>query len=94
MGNRLCIDGISSPSTNDSAVAMSQYAAGAAKGKRWRPRSVPMRTTTAGIANQRVVLSELRPRTSSTTAATPRAAIRSSNQYSRARNLTRLEFMC
>ena len=81
------MNGISRPSTNESAVAMSQYAAGAAKGKRRRAKSGSTITATAGTANHSDVLGapgESRPMISSSMAAIPRTAISSSNQNSRA----------
>ena len=45
------MNGISSPSTNDSAAARIQYAAGAAKGNRRRAKSGSTRTAIAGTEN-------------------------------------------
>ena len=68
-------------------MAMSQSAAGAAKGKHRRTKSGSTRTPTAGTENHKVVAGapgESRPTTSSSMPAIARTAISSSNQYSRA----------
>jgi hypothetical protein len=87
------MNGISSPSANVSAVARSQYVAGAPKGKRRRVNNVRTRPATTGIETQRLIAGapgELRPRTSSAIPARPRRPIGTSNQYFRARERTLL----
>ena len=81
------MDGISWPSTKDSAAARIQYAAGAAKGNRRRAKSGSTRTAIGyGENHMRRVrrARAVRQTTSSMMAATPMAPISSSNQYSRA----------
>jgi hypothetical protein len=83
----LSTKGISRPSTNASPAASIQYAVAAAKGKRRRAKSGSTSTATAGTENHRLVAGapgKSRPTTSSSMPATARAAISSSNQYSRA----------
>lgn len=83
----------SRPSTNESATASSQHAAGAAKGKRRRAKSGSTMIAIAGTPNHTVVrgaAGESRPTTSSSMPAIARSAISASNPYLRASNLTRL----
>ena len=54
-GNRLTMNGIRIGSTNDSAAARTQYAAGPANGKRRRRKSGSTRHATAGTENHSVV---------------------------------------
>ena len=55
MRNTLVMNVTSRPSTNESATASSQYAAGAAKGKRRRAKTGRTMIASAGTQNHRVV---------------------------------------
>src|SRR6266516_2676446 len=91
-GKRLTANGIGRQSTIEIAAPSSQYAVGAAKGKRRRAKIGSTRIAIAGRANhsERAESGESRPITTSSAAAIARSAISASNQYLRATYLIRL----